>query len=102
LRAAGEAIAARNERSLHPMPTSATPAVERIARVLAGRHLSHNGEGSDPHASGAVDAAWQDHVEDAYAILHTLREPDAQMAQAGDVAVWRSMISAVLARRPGA
>lgn len=84
------------------MPTSATPAVERIARVLAGRHLSHNGEGSDPHAAGAVDAAWQDHVEDAYAILHTLREPDAQMAQAGDVAVWRSMIGAVLERQTGA
>jgi hypothetical protein len=84
------------------MPTSATPAIERIARVLAGRQLSHNGGGNDPHAAGAVDAAWPSHVEDAYAILHTLREPDAQMAQAGDVAVWRSMIGAVLERRPGA
>ena len=81
------------------MPTSATPAIERIARVLAGRQLSHNGQGCQAHAAGAVDAAWRDHVDDAYAILHTLREPDAQMAQAGDVTVWRSMISAVLARR---
>lgn len=81
------------------MPTSATPAIERIARVLAGRQLSLNGEGSDPHAASAVDASWQDYVDDAYAILHTLREPDARMAQAGDVAVWRSMIGAVLERR---
>ncbi|MEJ7927228.1 hypothetical protein WG908_10740 [Sphingobium sp. AN641] len=80
------------------MPTSATPAIERIARVLAGRQLSQNGEGSDPHAAAAVDQAWRDHVDDAYAILHTLREPDAQMAQAGDVDVWRRMIGAVLAR----
>jgi hypothetical protein len=90
----------REERPF--MPTSCTPAVERIARVLAGRQLSLNGEGKDPHASGAVDAAWRDHIEDAYAILNTLREPDAQMAQAGDVAVWRSMIGAVLGSRAGA
>tara|TARA_B100000378_G_scaffold202694_1_gene165935 strand:+ start:975 stop:1301 length:327 start_codon:yes stop_codon:yes gene_type:complete len=90
------------ERSDNFMPTSCTPAVERIARVLAGRHLSLNGEGQDPHASSAVDAAWRDHVEDAYAILHTLREPDALMAEAGDVAVWRNMIGAVLASRPNA
>lgn len=83
------------------MPTSTTPAVERIARVLAGRQLSLNGEGSDAHAADKVDAAWRDHVEDAYAILHTLREPDAQMAQAGDVAIWRAMIGAVLERRAG-
>jgi hypothetical protein len=83
------------------MPTSATPAIERIARVLAGRHLSLNGEGHDAHAAGAVDAAWPDHVDDAYAILSTLREPDAHMAQAGDVAVWRAMIGAVLERRAG-
>lgn len=82
------------------MPTSATPAIERIARVLAGRQLSLNGEGSDPHAASAVDAAWRDHVDDAYAILHTLREPDAAMAQAGDVVIWRKMVGAVLDRAP--
>lgn len=84
------------------MPTSAMPAVERIARVLAARHLSHNGAGSDPHAAQAVDASWPDHVDDAYALLHTLREPDAEMARAGDVTVWRSMIGAVLERQVGA
>lgn len=78
------------------MPTSATPAVERIARVLAGRQLSLNGAGKEPHAAEAVDAAWRDHIDDAYAILHTLREPDAAMAEAGDVTIWRNMIGAVL------
>ena len=82
------------------MPTSTTPAVERIARVLAGRQLSLNGDGDDPHAAGAVDASWREHIDDAYAILHTLREPDAQMAEAGDVGVWRKMIGAVLEQRP--
>lgn len=84
------------------MPTSCTPAVERIARVLAGRQLSLNGGGSDPHAADAVDSAWPQHVDDAYAILHTLREPDARMADAGDVTVWRAMIGAALERGAGA
>lgn len=81
------------------MPTSATPAIERIARVLAGRSLSLNGAGQDAHAADKVDATWPDHLDDAYAILHTLREPDADMAEAGDVAVWRAMIGAVLEKR---
>lgn len=80
------------------MPTSCTPVVERIARVLAGRQISLNGGGNEAHAANAVDAAWPDHVDDAYAILHTLREPDADMAEAGDVAVWRAMVGAVLQR----
>jgi len=81
------------------MPTSATPAIERIARVLAGRQLSLNGAGKDAHAADAVDATWRNHVDDAYAILHTLREPDADMAKAGDVTVWRNMVGAVLDAR---
>ncbi|MCP1470454.1 hypothetical protein J3E64_002142 [Sphingobium sp. OAS761] len=84
------------------MPTSITPAVERIARVLAGRCISTNGGGDNPHAANAVDAAWPDHLDDAYAILHTLREPDAQMAGAGDVTVWRAMIGAALGAGAGA
>ncbi len=84
------------------MPTSATPAIERIARVLAGRALSLNGSGQDAHAAEKVDATWREHLDDAYAILHTLREPDADMAQAGDVAVWRAMVGAVLEKRPAA
>ncbi|MET0372476.1 MAG: hypothetical protein ABW039_14005 [Sphingobium sp.] len=84
------------------MPTSSTPAIERIARVLAARQLSLNGGGTDPHAAKAVDSHWHDHVDDAYAILHTLREPDGAMAEAGDVEIWRSMVGAVLDRRASA
>jgi len=70
--------------------------VERIARVLAGQRLSANAEGDRAHAAAEVDAAWRDHVDDAMAVLRTLREPDARMADAGDPAVWERMIRAAL------
>jgi hypothetical protein len=42
-----------------PMPVSETPAVERIARVLAGQRLSINAKGSDPSAGPPpVKCAW--------------------------------------------
>ena len=71
--------------------------IERIARVLAGQRLSVNAEGSDPSAGAAVNAAWHDHVDDAMAVLRTLREPDEAMAAAGDAAMWERMIRAALA-----
>ncbi len=70
--------------------------VERIARVLAGQRLSANAEGHKAHAAADVDAAWRDHVDDAMAVLRTMREPDARMADAGDPAVWEKMILAAL------
>jgi hypothetical protein len=78
------------------MPVSTTPAIERIARVLAGYRLSANGDGTDPHASEAVDREWPDCVEDALAVLRTLREPDPVMAAAGDAEVWERMVSAAI------
>lgn len=78
------------------MPQSVTPIVERIARVLAGQRLSSNAAGRDPSAADAVDRAWPDHVGDARAVLHTLREPDAAMASVGDVATWERMVLAAL------
>lgn len=78
------------------MPVSNMDVVERIARVLAGRRLSSNAEGEDASASAGVDAVWRDHRKDALAILHTLREPDAAMAAAGDVRIWEAMIEAAL------
>jgi hypothetical protein len=78
------------------MPVSTTPAFERIARVLAGYRLSANGDGTDPHASEAVDMEWPDCVEDALAVLRTLREPDPVMAAAGDAEVWERMVSAAI------
>ncbi len=70
--------------------------VERIARVLAGRALSSNADGDDPSAGPSVDEEWHNHVEDALAILRTMREPDPVMAAAGDADVWDRMVEAAL------
>ena len=78
------------------MPVSNTPAVERIARVIAGRVVSINAEGGDPSAGARVDEIWRDYVEDALSVLRTLREPDETMAAAGDPAVWERMVRAAL------
>ena len=78
------------------MPESNCPLVERIARVLAGAALSSNAEGSDPSAGEKVDLAWREHMNQALAVLHTMREPDEDMAAAGDVDVWRKMVEAAI------
>jgi hypothetical protein len=83
------------------MDIAATKAIERIARVLAGQHLSSNAEGSEAHAGDQVDAAWHDYRDDAVAILKTLREPDEDMERAGDIAVWQRMIAAALGETDG-
>jgi hypothetical protein len=79
------------------MPVSNTDVVERIARVIAGRIVSINAEGSDPSAGDIVDRVWRDYREDALSILRTLREPDQKMADAGDLGTWERMIEAALA-----
>jgi hypothetical protein len=78
------------------MPVSNTPAVERIARVIAGRVLSINAEGGDSSAGDRVDQIWRDHVQDAVSVLKTLREPDQIMANAGDPEIWERMVLAAL------
>ena len=79
------------------MPVSEQSLVERIARVLAGAAHSSNAEGSDPSAGDKVDLVWREHVDSALAVLHTMREPDAQMAAVGDVETWRRMTQAAIA-----
>ena len=81
------------------MPESNRPLVERIARVLAGAAHSSNAEGSDPSAGAKVDLVWPEHVNEALAVLHTMREPDEAMAAAGDVETWRTMVEAAMAQR---
>ena len=78
------------------MPESATPLVERIARVLAGAAHSSNAEGSDPSAAEKVDKVWPEHVDQALAVLHTMREPDRQMAAAGDTEIWKRMVETAI------
>ena len=79
------------------MPVSEQPLVERIARVLAGAAHSSNAEGSDPSAGEKIDLVWREHVNQALAVLHTMREPDEQMAAAGDAETWRRMAEAAIA-----
>lgn len=81
------------------MPESNCPVLERVARVLAGAELSSNGDGYSAHAGPEVDATWRDHLNQAQAVLHTMREPDEAMAAVGDVAMWRNMIEAAIAQR---
>ena len=81
------------------MTISHTVAIERIARVLAGQRLSINADGDDPSAGDVVDGVWRNHVDDAVAILKTLREPDAAMAAAGNSEVWEAMVLAALGDR---
>jgi hypothetical protein len=81
------------------MPVSEQPLVERIARVLAGAAHSSNAEGSDPSAGEKIDKVWREHVNQALPVLHTMREPDEEMASAGDPDVWRKMVEAAIAER---
>ena len=79
------------------MPVSEQPLVERIARVLAGAAHSSNAEGSDPSAGDKVDLVWREHVDQALAVLHTMREPDQRMAAAGDPETWAKMVETAIA-----
>ena len=83
------------------MPVSTTPLTERIARVLAGAELSCNADGSDPSAAALVDAHWRDHLNQALAVLHTMREPDSRMAEAGDADIWSRMVETAIAESGG-
>ena len=74
------------------MPESNRPLVERIARVLAAAAHSSNAEGSDPSAADKVDLVWHEHINQALAVLHTMREPDEAMASKGDPETWSRMV----------
>ena len=81
------------------MAISEKPLIERIARVLAGAAFSSNAEGSDPSAGEKVDRAWREHVNQALAVLHTMREADEEMAAAGDAEMWRKMVEAAIGEK---
>ena len=78
------------------MPVSEQPLVERVARVLAGAAHSSNAEGSDPSAGEKIDKVWPEHVNQALAVLHTMREPDEEMARAGDSESWSRMVETAI------
>ena len=81
------------------MPESNCPVLERVARVLAGAKLSANADGDDDHAAEEVDSTWREHLNQAQAVLHTMREPDEAMAAVGDVPMWRNMVEAAIAQK---
>ncbi|MBA2466809.1 MAG: hypothetical protein H0V46_04305 [Sphingomonas sp.] len=83
------------------MPVSEQPLAERIARVLAGAAHSSNAEGSDPSAGEKVDLVWREHLNQALAVLHTMREPDVDMAASGDAEAWSRMVEAAISRAKG-
>ena len=78
------------------MTDTTLPMLERIARVLAGAELSANADGDDAHAAREVDEHWRDHLNQAMAILHVMREPDAKVGDA-DGTVWRRLIEDAIA-----
>ena len=78
------------------MPVSEQPLVERVARVLAGAAHSSNAEGSDPSAGDKIDKVWREHVNQALAVLHTMREPDQEMAKVGDPEQWARMVETAM------
>lgn len=78
------------------MNVSGTSAVERVARVLAGCNLSANSAGSLKTCGRAVDEQWPAYEDMARAVLRALREPDRDMAAAGDPEMWTDMVRAGL------
>lgn len=80
------------------MPVSEMSLVERVARVLAGAAHSSNAEGSDPSAGDKVDQVWREHLNQALAVLHSMREPDEQMASVGDAETWSRMVETAIAQ----
>ena len=78
------------------MTDTTLPLLERIARVLAGAELSANADGDDAHAASEVDEHWRDHRNQAMAILHVMREPDAEVGESDGI-VWRRLIEDAIA-----
>jgi hypothetical protein len=81
------------------MDVAHTALAERIARALAGLDHSANAEGVEPSASTSVDETWRAYLDQADAVLRTIREPSPAMARAGDPALWAAMVEAALAER---
>ena len=77
--------------------------IERVARVLAGQYYSRNalGEAHADSAAAVVDMQWSDFVDDAVAVLKTLRDPRPALGESG-IVTWQAMIEAALDDRPAA
>lgn len=83
------------------MDVANTALAERIARALAGLDHSANAEGVESSASISVDETWRAYLEQADAVLRTIREPSEAMARAGDAGVWAAMIEVAIEESEG-
>ena len=80
------------------MAIAGTPLIERVARVLAALAHGNNADGSVHSAAGIVDMVWHDHLNEALAVLRSMREPDEGMVAVGDEDAWSRMIDAALGK----
>jgi len=78
------------------MDVATTALAERVARALAGLDHSANADGVEASASVSVDETWRAYLEQADAVLRTIREPSEAMARAGNPAVWSTMIEVAI------
>lgn len=78
------------------MDVANTPLAQRIACALAGLDYSANAEGVEASAATAVDETWRAYLEQADAVLRTIREPSEAMARTGDPAIWAAMVEAAI------
>jgi len=79
------------------MDVAVTALAERIARALAGVDHSANADGVEESASASVDETWRGYLEQADAVLRTIREPSRAMTRVGDARVWTVMVEAAIA-----
>lgn len=84
-----------------------TSPIERIARVICAEAHHSDGQPKGGAAiaaavSGHIDATWDEEIERAKAVLKTLREPTAEMVEAGNAAkgdaahIWSAMVAKAL------
>jgi len=78
------------------MDVATTCLAERVARALAGLDHSANADGMEGSASASVEETWRAYLEQADAVLRTIREPSEAMARAGDAGVWATMVEAAI------
>lgn len=77
-----------------------SPAVERIARVLA-RERSRRSDGStDPSPAADADTLWAEYRAQAVAILESLREPPPEVVRLGVSEAWARGVEATLEGHP--
>ena len=55
------------------------------------------GQAGQAPRGAKVDLVWKEHVDQALAVLHTMREPDEQMASAGNAETWTKMVETAIA-----